>query len=87
MENGAPASPPVRNLPLAHGRTFATLDEYLAHLRRNAGTIDMPWYREIRPGVYELVSSDRRLRMEQEPEPEQRVFTREELMRRFGFDR
>ncbi len=70
---------PVRQLPYAHGRTFATLDEYLAH-RRRGGAIDLPWYREIRPGVYELVTT-------RVPRGEPRIYTREELMRQFGFTR
>lgn len=69
-----------RDLPFAHGRSFATLDEYLAHLRDRAGPVGQPWYREIRPGVYELVTS---LRPRGEPE----IYTREELMGRFGFTR
>lgn len=70
----------VRNLPSSHGRSFATLDEYLAHLRDRAGPIGQAWYREIRPGVYELVTT---LRPRGEPE----IYTREQLMERFGFNR
>lgn len=77
-ENGGEA--PARQLPFAHGRTFATLDEYLAHLRDRAGPIDQPWYREVRPGVYERVTSRRR-----SGAPE--MVTRAELMRRYGFTR
>jgi len=79
MDEATEAAQPVRDLPYARGRTFATLDEYLAHLRAN-GAIDLPWYREIRPGVYELQTS----RM---PRGEPEIYTREELMRRFGFTR
>lgn len=68
----------VADLPHARGRTFHTLDEYLAHLE-SLGAIDLPWWREIRPGVYERVT-----RVRNAP-PE--VATREELMRRFGFTR
>ena len=74
-----------RDLPFSHGRSFATLDGYLAHLRDHAGPIGQPWYREIRRGVYELVSSARPLVPEQEQET--RLFTREQLMERFGFSR
>ena len=69
----------VSNLPFAHGRTFATLDEYLAHLEAHAGPIDQPWWREIRPGVYEHVK-----RM---PEATREIATRAELMKRFCFAR
>ena len=73
-----PASEGVANLPYARGKTFRTLDEYLAHLETQ-GAVDLPWWREIRPGVYERVTSM--------PEARREVATREELMRRFGFSR
>jgi hypothetical protein len=68
----------VANLPYARGKSFRTLDEYLAHLETQ-GAVDLPWWREIRPGVYERVTSM--------PEARREVATREELMRRFGFAR
>jgi len=68
----------IANLPYARGKTFRTLDEYLAHLEAQ-GSLDLPWWREIRPGVYERVTSMTGARRE--------VATREELMRRFGFTR
>lgn len=74
----APASDGVANLPYARGKTFRTLDEYLAHLEAQ-GALDLPWWREIRPGVYERVTSMRPATPE--------VATRAELMRRFGFTR
>ena len=73
-----PASEGVANLPYARGKTFRTLDEYLAHLEA-LGAVDLPWWREIRPGVYERVTSM--------PEARREVATREELLRRFGFTR
>jgi len=77
---GVQASPSeaVANLPYARGKTFRTLDEYLAHLEAQ-GAIDLPWWREIRPGVYERVTSM--------PEARREVATRAELMHRFGFKR
>ena len=57
MVNKGDGENTVRRLPFAHGRSFATLDDYLAHLRDRAGPIGQPWYREVRPGVYELVTS------------------------------
>lgn len=80
MEQGTNGTDGVRDLPSSFGRSFATLDEYLEHLRRYAGTVDQPWYREIRPGVYELVTTIR-------PAPPPKTYTREELMREFGFTR
>ena len=58
---------------------YRTLDEYLAFLESRAA-MDGHWYREIRPGVYRLETGNYR-----GPEVEQRIFTREELERKFGF--
>lgn len=80
MVNRGPEENTVRRLPFAHGRSFATLDDYLAHLRDRAGPIGQPWYRELRPGVYELVTS-------RAPAGAPEIHSREELMRRFGFSR
>jgi hypothetical protein len=72
------------NLPFAMGRRFATLDEYLAHLECRARPMDLPWYRQIRPGVYELQTGN--LRKVGEPgKPRKQVFTRRELELKFGF--
>lgn len=68
----------VANLPYAHGKVFHSLDDYLAHLEK-LGQIDLPWWRQIRPGVYEQVTT----MTGAVPE----VATREELMRRYGFTR
>jgi hypothetical protein len=80
MEQPTNGGDGVRGLPSSFGRSFATLDEYLGHLRQYAGPIDLPWYREIKPGVYEYVTSMR-------PAPPPKTYTREELMREFGFSR
>ncbi len=69
----------VAKLPYARGQTFDTLDEYLAHLERQ-GAIDLPWWRQVEPGVYERVAG----RM---PGRQPERATRAELMRRFGFTR
>ena len=69
----------VRNLPYARGRSFQTLDEYLAHLERQAA-IDLPYWRRVGPDLYEWV----RTRVPRGP-PERA--TRAELMRRYGFTR
>ena len=68
----------IANLPYARGAVFCSLDDYLAHLRQQ-GAIDLPWWREIQPGVYERV-----VRM---PGAERQTATRAELMQRFGFRR
>jgi hypothetical protein len=70
---------PVSNLPYARGRTFRTLDEYLAHLERQ-GAIDLPYWRQVAPGLYERVTT----RM---PRRAPERATRAELMERFGFTR
>lgn len=79
MENDTHKDGCVPALPSARGKIFCSLDEYLAHLQVQ-GAIDLPWWKEIRPGVYERVSSMR-------PAPERETATREELMLRFGFVR
>jgi hypothetical protein len=73
VENGC-----VAELPFARGAVFCSLDEYLAHLE-TLSAIDLPWWREISPGVYEHV-----VRM---TGAEREVATREQLMHRFQFRR
>ena len=68
------------DLPFSHGKSFATLDEYLAH-RKALGAQDAPYYTEVRPGVYELWGG-RRPKGVQPP-----TFTRAELLKEFGFER
>ena len=65
----------------AVSQRFGTLDEYLAHLERQ-GAVDMPWWREVEPGIYELVTTFRPV----EGRAPERA-TRAELMRRYGFTR
>ena len=69
--------PAGAELPFSQGRSFTSLDEYLAFLQER-GAYDVPWYREIRPGVYELVSR-------RGPGAKPQIFTRDELERKFGF--
>ena len=69
----------IANLPWSRGQRFRTLDDYLAHLERQ-GAIDLPWWRQVEPGIYELVG----MRVPgQSPERA----TRAELRRRYGFNR
>ena len=74
-----PQGTPIGDLPFSQGRSFASLDEYLAFLETR-GAYDVPWYREIRPGVYELVSR-------RGPGAKPIIYTREELAQKFGFQR
>jgi hypothetical protein len=65
-------------LPFSQGRSFDTLEAYLAHLEE-LGTIGITWYRRLPDGRY--VEVQRR-----PPGQEPPVFTRHELLERFGFD-
>jgi hypothetical protein len=72
-----PNSKGTGNLPFAMGRRFRTLDEYLVHLECRAAPIDLPWWKEIRPGVYQYVTT--------KPGAPRQTATRAELLKRFGF--
>ena len=72
---------PVTNAPIPINQRFRTLDDYLA-FREKGAAIDKAWYREIRPGVYQLETGNYR-----GPAIEKRIFTRAELMRKHGFTR
>lgn len=80
MVNAVDSGEPRRQLPFSHGRSFATLDDYLAHLRERAGPIGQPWYRQIGQNRYELVTT-------RVPPGEPETLTRAQLMERFGFSR
>lgn len=78
MQNDTYKDGCVPELPFARGKVFCALDEYLKHLETQ-GAIDLPWWREVQPGVYERMTSMRNALRE--------VATRDELMKRFGFIR
>lgn len=65
------------HLPHADGRLFETLDAYLAYLE-DLGTIGIAWYERRPDGTYQLIT---RRPPGQAPE----IFTREDLLERFGF--
>ena len=67
----------------AINQRFSSLDAYLAFLEKRSH-LDGAWYREVRPGVYELQTGN--LRLPDGP-PKKRVFTREQLEKKFGFSR
>jgi thermostable 8-oxoguanine DNA glycosylase len=75
----------VSNESLPINQRFRNLDEYLAWLRKYAAAVDRPWYKEIRPGVYELQAAGN-LHLDV-PNNEKRVFTRAELEKKFGFSK
>jgi hypothetical protein len=74
----------VTNAQLSISQRFRNLDEYLAWLEKTQAPVDGPWYKQIRPGVYELQTGNFR---PLGSEPEKRVFTRAELEKKFGFSR
>lgn len=77
------ASERVTGLPYAGDVSFGSLDEYLAYLRQGAA-MDKPWYKEIRPGVFQLQRSGN-FRPLGGDVAENEPVTREELARRLGF--
>lgn len=70
----------ISGLPYSEGRSFATLDDYLAHLKERS-TIGVPHYEEVAPGVYV-----RQGQVAPRGGKPARI-TRDELRRQFGFDR
>jgi hypothetical protein len=56
---------------------FATLDDYLAHLAKG-GAMDRPYYHRLPDGRYQLIAGRGSNRNPQ-------FFTRDELLRKFGF--
>ncbi len=69
---------PLTDLPYAQGLEFATLDAYLAH-RETLGATDRPYYRRLKDGAYELVAGRRA------PGAAPEIFTREDLLEKYGF--
>ena len=72
---------PVTNPHVPISQRFRTLDDYLAYLEKTSA-LDNAWYRQIKPGLYRLETTNLR-----GPYSGQRIFTREELERKFGFRR
>jgi hypothetical protein len=73
----------VSDQKLPINQRFRNLDEYLAWLEKAQAPVDGAWYKQIRPGVYELQTGNRRILGA--AGEEKRTFTREELERKFGF--
>ena len=71
----------VTKAQLPINQRFRSLDDYLSFLEKTQAPIDKAWYREIRPGMYELQTGNFRPLGAQAPK---RVFTREELEKKFG---
>ena len=79
----------MSNQQVPINQQFANLDEYLAFLERTQAPVDGPWYRQIRPGAYELQTGNLRIvrGIGDSADAQQRIFTRQELEREFGFSR
>jgi hypothetical protein len=73
----------VTDTQLPINQRFRTLDDYLAWLQQTQGPIDKPWYKQIRPGVYELQTGN--FRSLSGDGGQKRTFTRDELEKKFGF--
>lgn len=58
---------------------FATLDAYLAHLEKG-GHSDRPYYHRLPDGRYQLIAG-------RDSNRDPKYFTREELLKKFGFDK
>jgi hypothetical protein len=78
----ASAGNKVTNEQLPINQRFRTLDEYLSYLELQSHN-DGKWYKEIRPGVYEMQTGNLHLMND----TQQRIFTRAELEKKFGFTR
>lgn len=77
MPEETPAGAGMADLPHAEGQRFATLDAYLAHLEK-LGAYDIAWYRRLPDGRYRLIRRSA-------PGTAPQIFTRQELLERFGF--
>lgn len=69
----------VSELPFSQGRSFATLDDYLIHLK-SLGAIDISYYELMSDGKYHLKSAF------PSKYPGPTVFTRRQLLEKYGFD-
>ena len=86
LQNAGKSQADVTNERLPPNQRFASLDRYLLYLQNEVGPTDGAWYRMIGPGLYQLEPGNaRRLSDSEGGDQEKRIFTREELMRKFGF--
>ena len=76
----------VSDASLPASKHFRTLDEYLGYLEATQGPIDGPWYKQLSPDVFELQTGN--LKLDQPTgAAEKRIFTRQELEKKFGFSK
>jgi len=74
----------VTDTRLPINQRFPTLDDYLVFLERTQGPVDGPWYKEVSPGMYQLQTGNLHLDV---PGEEKRIYTRQELEKKFGFSK
>ncbi len=67
-------------LPFSWGQSFPDLDSYLDHLRQ-LGPRDIPYYERMADGRYQLMTG-----LNRDPSIK-RIFTRAELLAKYGFTR
>ncbi len=82
QERPAIRNAPVSGLPFAHGRSFATLDHYLAYLAKQR-TFDGASWVEVEPGLYQWVPDPRGYA----PVSRSELRTRDDLLKLYGFSR
>jgi hypothetical protein len=72
------------NIPIS--KRFGSLDDYLAYLEATQGPVDGPWYKKVGADMYELQTGNLKLDRADGVE-EKRLFTRQELEKKFGFSK
>jgi hypothetical protein len=83
---GAKTEMPVTSEALPPNQRFASLDRYLFYLQNEVGPMDGEWYKRVGPDLYELQTGNLRiLGSDGEEVQVKKMFTREELERKFGF--
>lgn len=76
----------VTDTSLPINQRFGSLDEYLAHLEKTSAPVDGPWYKQVGPDQYQLQTGNLRV-LGADDEEAKRVFTRQELEKKFGFSK
>jgi len=77
----------VTDSGISISQRFKTLDDYLMWLRKYEAPADGAWYKEIKPGIYELQTGGNLQLDDGAKGSQKRIFTRDELERQFGFSK
>ena len=87
-DSGQPASKRTGNAvsDTDISKRFGSLDEYLSHLELTQGPVDGPWYKQVGANMYELQTGNLKLDAPNGAD-EKRLFTRQELEKKFGFSK